>query len=389
MPGPRAVSDIFNQMDSAAVTVRQERCAKVRNRNVSCLKCADACTSGCISLVDGELVVDVARCVGCGTCATVCPTCTLESRNPSDTQLLDSCIRALRNGEAIIMCEQLRRAAAGLIDENRTVFVVCLGRIEESLIVELVVRGASRIHLACGDCSRCAQVQGLNCASLVVDTANTLLESWGSNAHVFIEQGIPTDLVATADGAVVLNDAVATYFSDGCGNDTVIAPMTAFTDSGVPPRATRPLPHVMKDGTLPHFLPDRRERLLDGLTALGKPITSSLSVRLWGSVVINNQKCSSCRMCAIFCPTGALRKFDKENDIFGVDHYPADCVKCGSCRDICPEDAIVILDDVKTAELINGASHRYSMRSRPVELGNAQQILNAMRHHMNASIFER
>jgi ferredoxin len=383
-------------MDTAAVTVRQERCAKVRNRNVSCLRCADACTSGCISLVDGELVVDAARCVGCGTCATVCPTCALESRNPSDAQLLASCVRALRDGEAVIMCEQLRCAVSGLIDEGRVASVVCLGRVEESLVVELAVRGARCIHLACGECSRCAQAHGLDCARLVAGTAGTLLEAWGSAVRICIEQGVPADLVVAADGPAAADGAVAAYFSNGSGNRATAAPTAAPAGSGVPPSAARPLPHVMKDGTLPHFLPDRRERLLNALALLGGPRVGSLSVRLWGRVAIDGRKCSSCRMCATFCPTGAIRKFDRDggadgggHGTFGVEHRPADCVKCGSCRDICPEGALTVFDDVRTADLTDGTSHRHTMRPRSVELGSAQQILSAMRHGMDASVFER
>ena len=78
------MSTAFMAVDSGAIRVHRERCAKVRNRNVDCLKCAAACTSGCISLEDGELVIDASKCVGCGTCATVCPTCALESLYPSD-----------------------------------------------------------------------------------------------------------------------------------------------------------------------------------------------------------------------------------------------------------------------------------------------------------------
>ena len=70
----RYVGTAFAAVDSGAIRVHRERCAKVRNRNVDCLKCAAACTSGCISLEDGELVIDASKCVGCGTCATVCPT---------------------------------------------------------------------------------------------------------------------------------------------------------------------------------------------------------------------------------------------------------------------------------------------------------------------------
>lgn len=35
----------FTVVDSGAIRVHRERCAKVRNRNVDCLKCAAACTS--------------------------------------------------------------------------------------------------------------------------------------------------------------------------------------------------------------------------------------------------------------------------------------------------------------------------------------------------------
>ena len=53
----RSIMGVLDGVSSEAVVVHQERCAKVRNRNVACLKCADACTSGCIVLVDGELTL--------------------------------------------------------------------------------------------------------------------------------------------------------------------------------------------------------------------------------------------------------------------------------------------------------------------------------------------
>ncbi len=146
----------------------------------------------------------------------------------------------------------------------------------------------------------------------------------------------------------------------------------------------------MKDGTLPHFLPDRREALLDNLAQLGQPVLPSVATRLWGCVVIDGRACSSCRMCAAFCPTGAIRKFDNDDGTLGVYHYPGECVKCGSCRDVCPENAIELLDEVRPAYLLEGAVHRYAMTPRPVELGTAQQMVDTMRLRMQGSdIFER
>ena len=42
----RSIVGVLDGVSSEAIVVHRERCAKVRNRNVACLKCADACTSG-------------------------------------------------------------------------------------------------------------------------------------------------------------------------------------------------------------------------------------------------------------------------------------------------------------------------------------------------------
>ncbi len=73
-----------------------------------------------------------------------------------------------------------------------------------------------------------------------------------------------------------------------------------------------------------------------------------------------------------------------------MTHTPGDCVKCGSCQDICPADAIALLDEVPTAWLVNGEKHRYAMAGRPVSLtDNPHQILDTFRLDFNGDIFER
>lgn len=402
MSSKRSIIGVLEQVDGAAIKVRQGRCAKVRNRNVVCLKCAEACTSGCISLIDGELTIDASACVGCGTCATVCPTCALEARNPSDAQLLNVCLAATDGPEAVIMCEQVRRAVAGYLDEGKAACVVCLGRVEESLTSALAANGAKHIRLICGDCDCCEQAFGLSTAQLVAETSNVLFRAWESASRVTVEKSVPVGALLAGASAREVQDAVAAYFADRRGNDPV---NTAFcTDSddmiggsdvailqGEGSRALQGsgLVHVMKDGTLPHFMPDRREKLLANLAALGQPRVNSVTTRLWGQVIIDGQRCTSCRMCTTFCPTGALRRFDEEGGAFGVDHYPGDCVKCGSCQDVCPEQALRVLEDVKPTYLMDGAVHHYTMAPRAVQLGNAHQILNTMRQHIEGDVFER
>ena len=425
----RHVGAAFTAVDSAAIRVHRERCAKVRNRNVVCLKCAAACTSGCIALVEGELVIDAARCVGCGTCATVCPTCALESLNPGDAELAGACLSAVRDGRVVVGCGLALEALDGLVDSAAVVPVVCAGRVDESLLCTLAARGVREATVLCGRCDRCAQRHGAATAVLVTETAQTLLDAWGASLAVRVTDEVPQFLLAEGVTAAAAARARDDFFADGraCAPvvregdaaadgvvseggprpvgrgpvslsspeaeaaDTTVGPgLRFFWNSGHSRKVASHSLHVMKDGTLPHFVPDRRERLLDALAALGEAADSSVACRLWGTVVIDGAKCVSCRMCATFCPTGAIAKFDEADGSLGVAHTPADCVKCGSCRDICPTQAITILDEVRTDWLVDGTCHRYPMTPRPVDLAdNPHQILDTFRLTFNGDIFER
>lgn len=389
----RYVGTAFTAVDSGAIRVHRERCAKVRNRNVDCLKCAAACTSGCISLEDGELVIDASKCVGCGTCATVCPTCALESLNPSDAELKAACLRAVRGDEVVIACSQMEAALGDLLVPGAAASVVCAGRVDESLLAGLAADGIGRVTVLCGDCDHCAQRHGRDTAELVTETARQVLGAWGNDLEVVVTDVPPVSVLASGADEAAGEVARAAYFAQerSCLPIREAEGVRVGSSAGedAPKHPAHSL-HVMKDGTLPHFIPDRRERLLDALAQLGEPAGGKLATRLWGAVVIDGTKCVSCRMCATFCPTGAIAKFDDADGTLGVTHTPGDCVKCGSCRDVCPADAITLLDAVPASWLTGGNRHRYVMTPRPVILtDNPHQILDTFRLDFNGDIFER
>lgn len=389
----RYVGTAFMAVDSGAIRVHRERCAKVRNRNVDCLKCAAACTSGCISLEDGELVIDASKCVGCGTCATVCPTCALESLNPSDAELKAACLRAVRGDEVVIACSQMEEALGELLAPGAVASVVCAGRVDESLLAGLAAEGVGRATVLCGDCERCAQRHGRDTAELVAETARQVLATWGDDLEVVVTDVPPASILAEGADEAAAETVRVAYFAQvrSCPPLREAEGVRVGSSAGqdAPKHPAHSL-HVMKDGTLPHFIPDRRERLLDALAQLGEPEGDKLETRLWGAVVIDGTKCVSCRMCATFCPTGAIAKFDDADGTLGVTHTPGDCVKCGSCRDVCPADAITLLDAVPASWLTSGNRHRYVMTPRPVSLtDNPHQILDTFRLDFNGDIFER
>lgn len=391
-----SIFGLLEALDSAYIDVRQTRCVQVRNKNAMCMKCASACTSGCISYNDNKLVIEQERCIGCGTCATVCPTCALEARHPSDASLYAQCLTASKaaRGIAVITCERLFRAAQETVDPEKVVVVTCLGRVEESLIVRLVAAGVSDVVLVKGACGECEHAKGEACARSVCDTANTLLEAWSHAQCVRILDTLPVEACLGGCEGKVHAQAASAAADDAAADDAAADDAAAAAPAAVAAKA----PHepssylkVMDDGTLPHFIPDRRERLLDALAQIGQPArNATISTRLWGHVSIDASLCTSCRMCATFCPTGAIEKFKEEDGTIGVSHRAGDCVKCRCCENICPEGAITIDDEVDVEAIVHGSSERHVMPLRTKVPGGSHSILSYMKDLIDTNqIYER
>ena len=347
----------LERLEGYGLAVHPERCVRVRNRHASCVRCAEACTSGALSLRDGALTVNEALCVGCGTCATVCPTCAIEARHPVDGELLAAAHRALRAGrEAVFACHRAFEQAPAACAAAGAIELACLSRMEESLAMRLFADGAQCIRLLHGACEGCPRENGFASVKLVRDTVDSLLETWGLNCEYDVQQVGSEVKVAAADAA---------------------APQHVATGGIRAASAFRKPAHVQADGTLPHFVPLRRHALLDALADLGNPVRPDLDTRLWGHVSIDMSACRSCKMCAVFCPTGALQKYVGEDGHGGVEHYPAECVHCGLCQDICPVQAITSSTAVPTSMLTDGKTERYPMPD-PAWTTGPDQILRKM-----------
>lgn len=400
MPSISNMLGLIEKVDSPYITVHQDRCALVRNRHADCLRCAEACTSGCIRYDEQaeQLVVQPELCIGCGTCATVCPTCCLEAHHPNDTQLIEQCraAAAAAQGTCTIACAALLKAAAGLYDPEKVVRVECLGRIEESVLTLMQSEGAKTV-LVHGSCAECEHRCGWEMLQNVLDTERALLEAWGQPMEVRVSAKLPGITRASDDDPF---DKAKRHALEQSGKEAarvggVLAEFAVAEATGeqFSPQKTKNYVKVMSDGTLPHFLPDRRERLLDALASFGDPEDVMMNTRLWGHVIIDTDVCQSCRMCAVFCPTGALRKFGEDEgpgSVFGVEHYPGDCVKCRSCEKICPAGAITISEEVFAREMFAGATDSYQMKPVPVKRGQAHTIWKLQQTLCNTDqVYER
>lgn len=438
---------LFEKLESQSLAVQPSRCVVVRNRNASCRRCAEACPTGAILVEGNDLAVAPERCVGCGTCATVCPTAALEPKKPDDKELLRAAVAALQanDGVAVIMDAAMQAAAEGKYDPAKVTAVRSLGRVDESLIAVLAAGGATSIVLVAGpvedasvkesapvgvgdeamegaasddesagssandaagtqdaaaaDAADAAEAAPDRVAELVRDTAALLLETWGSDVPVKLTTKLPRSVRLTEPAEFDMGRRG--FFSSMRDEARAAAAITAEhvvreklgADEPEEPKFAK----VAEDGTLPHFLPERRGRLLLALSNLGEPEDIMIDTRLFGHVIIDGEKCTSCQMCATFCPTEAIRKFGnaataaETGKPFGIDHYTGRCVQCHCCEDICPTGALTLSTDVFATDVTRrGRSERIEMRPRKRKVNDPKSIVNAMSDLLGVpNVYER
>ena len=388
--------NLIDEMNSPLLAVEPQRCVLVRHRNGECLCCTAVCTTGAISLGEEGIVVSPEKCIGCGTCASACPTGCLTAANPTDEELFGAVEAALaeNEGRVAIACERAFAMASGnrmkrdscdatapsfvpgkiagaTSDGRPLVGVVCLGRVDESLLVEATARGARSIQLISGPCESCPHRCGGALSDEIIVSAETLLAALGTPSpidRIRLQHASDTREIlrlrptaSAQDDTNAVNAATVADASEDCLSESgyPVAPPTGESqqDSREPQFA-----HVQADGTLPHFVPERRLRLFNSLKALGTPAAPTVTTRLWGQVTIDTELCRSCRMCTVFCPTGALTRFDAANDAFGVEHRSSLCMQCRLCETICPEQAITVAEEVSADEFLSGKKFRFTMQ---------------------------
>ena len=391
---------LFEKLESQSLAVQPSRCVVVRNRNASCRRCAEACPTGAILVEGNDLAVAPERCVGCGTCATVCPTAALESKKPDDKELLRAAVAAMQanDGAAVIMDAAMQAAAEGKYDPAKVVVMKSLGRVDESLIAVLAAGGATSVALVAGPVED-ASAASDRTAQLVCDTAVLLLETWGSDVSVKLTSKLPRSVRRTEPAE--FDTGRRGFFSSVRDEARAAAAITAEHVVREKLGAEEPeepkFAKVAEDGTLPHFLPERRGRLLLALSNLGSPEDVMIDTRLFGHVIIDGEKCTSCQMCATFCPTEAIRKFGdaataaETGRPFGIDHYTGRCVQCHCCEDICPTGALTLSTNVFATDVTKrGRSERIPMKPRKRKVNDPKSIVNAMSDLLGVpNVYER
>jgi MinD superfamily P-loop ATPase len=327
-------------------------CAHSRNRIDACSRCIDVCSAEAI-VADGDGVrIEPHLCVGCGACATVCPTGAASHAVPGPALLGDAIRRSLdayrgaggrdpvllvhaeRDGAALIA--SLGRAAgpsvaaggpapaiAGLPARVIPVPIHHVAAFGLDLVLASIAYGAAQVATLFTGEEAPQYVEALREQHAI---ANALLEA--------LAPGGPRAQVVDARDALELESALA-----------ALQPATAV---GAPARFAMPAEKRRAIETaLDHLVAQAR--------AAGRAVPAAVPLAAgaaFGAVRVDTAACTLCLACTSACPAGALVDDPASPRLRFIER---NCVQCGLCAKTCPEDAIVLeprmlLDAASAAE---------------------------------------
>lgn len=302
----------------------------------------------------------------------------------------------------------LKAKDAPALDEAMLVEVPCLGRVDESLIAAMAAYRSLDGTLVCARCEGCEHEPGGMQVMDVIESAESLMSAFGSSFSVEFTDEMPARLTTTESALAARAEraaekaATAQAAQEGADSPATEAPADpgrrAFLAGGLDTSANlaaeavadglgltddTPAPKPMSpryrkvnaQGTLSRFVPTRRTLLYNYLNRLGEPAADAVKNRVIGRVLIDTDACSSCRMCAVFCPTGALDRAE-DGDFWGLVHRPAACVQCRSCESLCPKGAITVDDTVPMDQFMGREAVLFSMEKPTWQANKPDSMYN-------------
>lgn len=371
MPNVNDIANIAEALEKHPVIVIGDRCVAVRNRNAACRKCVEACPFGALEVEANELTFDATSCVGCGACIGICPTEALVSADLPDNAIMAAAERALASADGVGVIACARISSKRIADPSKYVEVSCLARVDESLVVDLAAKGVSSVVLVDGTCKTCKYRNCVAGIDETIEQALLVLHAGGSSCAVERASAFPEELLVE-DATGMFGSTRRGFLSDavGAARDTAMTAAKTTIEQELGMKAQEisigERLRVTKGGSLPTIDSPRHDRLLNAFDTLGDQVGERLESRKFATVSIEIEKCNSCGMCAVFCPTGALRrdKAEKMSDpISFIEFSASECVNCGLCKDACWKGALTIEDGVSLEQLYDFEPRVFKMQN--------------------------
>lgn len=331
------------------VTVNERICAHERNRIEGCRNCIDTCSTSAISPKGDAVGVETHLCLGCGGCATVCPSGAITHNYPGVPEIgrrLRAGLAAFRERRGVNAVVLLHDAEAGrrLLDE--------IGRGRLSPGGSGPARAAPGIR---GLPARVIPVEvhhvggagpDLALAALAYGASQVVVAAGGREAEGYL------DALERQFGYA---NAILEALGYGSGRLRVVRARDAVELEG----ALHALPSLPAIGTAATFAASGEKRrtiefALDHLAAqsgaAGHAAVRHVNLEQgapFGTLNIDQTRCTVCKACVGACPASALQESSELPQLRFVER---NCVQCGICVKTCPEKAIALVPRYTTGE---------------------------------------
>lgn len=329
-------------------------CAHGRNGKVGCSECIDVCSTQAISSVfkdgQGKVEVNPNLCMGCGACATVCPSGAMRYNYPSvayQGRQLKTLAQTYLN--ALGSSKPGQAAPSLLIHSNQsgTTLLENLGRGARTnsqkingLPAFVIPFGIEHIASTGMDLWFGALSYGFGEVILILsgdedpsyrealaaqtDLANSILQAMGYGKRIdFIYAQSITDLDSLSQRMKALRDRKAS---------SLLVQPASFALS------------MQKRETLEMTLEHLLQFASQALPADGVPLPAHSPI---GGILVQKDACTLCMSCVGACPEGALLDNPDEPVLSFIEKQ---CVQCGLCEQTCPEQAITLAPRLTSIE---------------------------------------
>ena len=293
---------------------RENLCAHSRSGIEGCNRCIDVCSTEAISSVGDKVEVDPHLCMGCGACASVCPSGAMSflfPRLPDRGVQLKAMLAAYREAGGTDACllfhngtdgrEALDRLAAEGVGLPANVIPVEAWHVASTgidLLLGAFALGANRVAVLAAGSEAPEYRESLREQFAL---AETIVQAFGYGGRHFLLVTTPHEVLGL-DPAEGVN--VPATFAFSADKRTAV------------------------EFAVEHLSRHAPARPAEIALAAGSP---------FGEVVVDIGKCTLCLACAGACPKSALMDGGETPALRFLER---NCVQCGLCERTCPEEAI-------------------------------------------------
>ena len=356
----------------SAPKVHPDRCLNARHKEAGCRLCVDACPTDAIGLREGRPILDREQCARCGLCLHTCPTDAFTQARPAEATLLET-VAQLGAHPVELFCplhpepEHTQAPVAVRVRHKR-----CLAALAPAHLLTLSQDGQHPLWLDDSICNRCPLGANQAAIAQTATQANRLLEALGRPPAIHRHSQEAPQLPAQAEAKPLVDGSQPRVSRRGLlgALGRRVQERAAQVQDQLPD-GPAPSPRSVEE-RLPQQTPESRRRLLarlapllrEGLESGALDAQAPLSTEglPLAQVTVDAEACSGCRLCARFCPTGALAfqaevsflhaMAADERAAFQLTFRPALCLDCNICTVACPEDAVGLEERMPLAGLL-------------------------------------